>query len=256
MAGAAGLGSPALPLGSPLAFVGWYHIAFFGVFVPWAVWRTRGRMAALTAYPPLLRTLLTSLWTLAFLGFVSLLVAYRQDVRLAPAGPPAPLHLLAGLVLLTTAVAAAFPMWRGAVLARSRGVYFKMPRTAAETAAWIAVSVAAGLFEEIEWRGVQTTLLTAVLGNAWLAVVVCAVMFALAHLNQSIVSMGFIFVLSLALGALVALTGSLVVPVLVHTTFDVIAGLSYAQLGRTLGYVPPPLAPAGTPDAVAEPERT
>jgi len=242
-----GLGSPALPLGSPIAFIGWYHLALFGVLVPWAAYRTRGRMVALTAYPPLTRTLLASVATITFLGLISLFVASRQDVHLRPAGPPTLLHLIAGLVLLVAAVAVALPMWKQAVLARSRGVYFKMPRSAGEQAAWVTVSLAAGVFEEIAWRGVQTSLLAAVLGNAWLAVIVCAVMFALAHFNQSAISMVFIFVLSLAMGALVAFTGSLIVPILVHAVFDVIAGFSYARLGRALGYVPPPLGPAPVP---------
>ncbi len=251
-AAAAGWGSPALPLGSPIGFIGWYHLAFFGVFIPWAAYRSRLRVAALKAYPPLQRHLVATLGSLVFLGGISLLVAWKQDVRLRPAAPPTPVGVLAGVVLLVTAVAVALPMWRSAVLRKSRGVYFKMPRTAGEKAAWIAVSLAAGFFEECAWRGVQTSLLTAVLGNAWLAVIVCALMFALAHANQSVTSMAFIFGLSIALGAIVALTGSLVVPILVHATFDVIAGFTYARLGTSLGYTPPPLAPAVAPRIAVE----
>src|SRR6185369_5592726 len=134
-AAAAGWGSPALPLGSPLAFVGWYHLAFFGAFVPWAAYRSRIRIAALKAYPPLQRHLIAALGSLVFLGGISLLVAWKQDVRLRPVSAPTPAGLLAGLILLVVAVAVAFPMWRSAVLRKSRGVYFKMPRTVGEKAA-------------------------------------------------------------------------------------------------------------------------
>jgi hypothetical protein len=71
-------------------------------------------------------------------------------------------------------------------------------RTPAERGWWIATSIAAGISEEISWRGVQWVLLTRLSGNAWIAAALCIVMFAVAHSLQGIRSVGIILAFAAA----------------------------------------------------------
>lgn len=246
------LGSPALSIGAPVGPVGWYHLVMFGVVMPWAAIRTRARMKALDHLPSLTSWLIRSLVLILAAGALSLLTARMAWVSLGRWTMPEPLHLLLGAMLLAAFVMLVRPMWRTAVESRSAGAYFKMPRTGRERILWLAVSVAAGVCEEITWRGVQVTLLTAWLGNPWLAALLSAVSFAIAHAIQSMKSVVIIFVFALVMSLLVAITGSLILSMLIHAAYDVIAGLTYARFGRELGYEPP--LPVG--EAPPEPEES
>ena len=242
------LGSPALPIAAPLGPVGWYHLAMFGLVMPYAAIKSRARLAALTQRPSLTAWLIRSAVMVVVAGALSLVTANLAGISLARLAFPEPLHLLLGLVLLAAFVAVMRPAWRQAVVERSPGAYYKMPLTGRDRGLWIGVSIAAGVCEEITWRGVQTTLLAALLGNPWLAALLSALMFAVAHAIQNVRSMVFIFVFSFIMSVLVAITGSLILPMLIHAAYDGIAGLSYARFGRELGYEPPPL-PGETADA-------
>src|SRR5215468_261481 len=95
------------------------------------------------------------------------------------------------------------PRWRRAVEKRARIVHLFMPSNGAERCWWIAVSVGAGIGEEITWRGVQTPLLAAALGNVWLGALLSAAMFGAAHLVQGWRSCLVIVVFALAFQSIV-----------------------------------------------------
>ena len=248
------MGSPALPMRGFLGPSGLFHLAFFGVLVPILVIRGRGALAKLRAYPPIVATHLRALVSVLVLAALSLLVARAQGIRLAPARAPRPLDLALGAAALALFVAVAIPVWRRGIVARRPSMYFRMLRTPAEYLAWSAVALAAGVGEEITWRGVQTSLLAPLVGSPWLAALLVAVMFALGHANQNAASIAIVFAFSLCASLLVALTGSLVVPVLLHVAYDLAAGFVVARLCRTMGYEPPPLPAAGTPGTAAPSE--
>jgi membrane protease YdiL (CAAX protease family) len=86
------------------------------------------------------------------------------------------------------------------------------------------VSMLAGLGEEALFRGLLQNWLTALLGP-WPGLVAASVAFGMAHyLTRSYAVMASLF--GLYLGGLYALTGNLLVPVVVHALYDFIA-LSY-----------------------------
>jgi membrane protease YdiL (CAAX protease family) len=130
------------------------------------------------------------------------------------------------------------PRWRRAVERRTRVVHLFMPDTAAERAWWLAVSILAGVGEEITWRGVQTALLSALMGSYLLGALLSAVSFGLAHFIQGWRSAVVITIFALGFQTIVWLSGSLYVAMAVHVAYDMTAGLSYARLGRELGYAP------------------
>lgn len=100
-----------------------------------------------------------------------------------------------------------------------------LPRSPLEWALYLVMAIGAGIAEEAAYRGVGMYLLSAAVGNAWVAALILATAFALAHLIQEWKSVAVVFIMALVMHALVAVTGTLVVAMVVHAIYDVIAGV-------------------------------
>lgn len=107
-----------------------------------------------------------------------------------------------------------------------------LPRSTLEWALYLVMAIGAGIAEEAAYRGVGMYLLSAPVGNAWVAALILATAFALAHLIQEWKSVAVIFLMALVMHALVAVTGTLVVVMAVHAIYDVLAGALAARERR------------------------
>ena len=220
---------------------GLFHLTFFGLLIPVAV--VRGRMKLRQAKGPLpnrLRHFQATTFTLVAFGFMSLMTARAERIELFPRTRPTLLAVLAGVVMLVTAVAVMRPRWRRAVEYRTpigaRVLHLVMPANAVERAWWIVVAVLAGISEEITWRGVQIALLINLTGHLWIAAIVCSISFGLGHFNQGWKSAAIIVCFALSFHALVWLSGSLYLAMAVHIAYDITAGITYGRLGKEFGY--------------------
>jgi membrane protease YdiL (CAAX protease family) len=99
------------------------------------------------------------------------------------------------------------------------------PQTREEQAGWIAVSLAAGVTEELTWRGVQPELIAQLTGHLWPAVLICAATFGLGHIRQGKPFVLIAALFALTFHALTWLTGGLWVPMMVHVAMNVVVGL-------------------------------
>ena len=97
---------------------------------------------------------------------------------------------------------------------------------------WLAVSLAAGVSEEITYRGVFFLLLHRVTGSVLAAALLAAAAFGLAHVVQGRESVLVIFGIALLAQTLVLVTGTLLVAMAVHVAYDVPAGPVYGRLAR------------------------
>lgn len=102
----------------------------------------------------------------------------------------------------------------------------------------MALSLSAGIGEELVWRGVLPALIAAVTGSFAMGVGLSVVSFALAHAIQGLRSVLAIAAIAVAFHALVFISGSLYVAMVVHFIYDVIAGFTYARFARELGLLP------------------
>ncbi len=100
---------------------------------------------------------------------------------------------------------------------------------------WIALSVVAGLTEEVTWRGVQPELIARLTGEPLVGVLTSAVAFGVGHVDQgrrwALASSG----IAVLLHILVWLTGSLWVAIVVHVAVNVTTGLwsgRFAERGQ------------------------
>ena len=222
--------------------LGWAHLLLFGIALPALVVRNARQMAGRKlALPERLAHFQATCFTSSVFLAWSLLVARVQYLFLFSRHVPEPERgLVAGALMYAAAVLFMRPRWRRAVLRRARVVHLFMPANATERAWWLAVSLLAGVGEEITWRGVQTALLVPVTGSYWAAAALSAASFGIAHATQGWRSAVGIVVFGLAFQGIVAASGSLFIAMAVHVAYDVTAGLAYGKLGRELGYVPDP----------------
>lgn len=238
------------------------HYVLAGVFILFhanialKAWRSRATLAKLTVLPARSRHFRATVFTQVFLLFLSLVVAFAFGFRLFPPVLPRASDVLLGLAATVAMVLFMRPLWEAAVRRGDRRLYFLMPEGPKEKAWWVAVSVSAGFCEEITYRGVLYLLLTLLTGSGWVAAVLGALLFAGGHANQSRLSMIIIFFFALIFQGLAFRSGSLYVPMLAHALYDVVAGFTYARLGRRLGFVADgdPAAQAAPP--AAEPTVT
>lgn len=214
---------------------GWFHLAFFGALIPWAVWRSR-RKLQVGPNPPRRRHFVAVLVQLLLFLALSAWVAWAEGI---PVFTPPELRwpaLFTAALLLGGGIYLMAPRWRQSVEQRDRKVHLFMPRTGAERLLWVAVSAAAAVSEEVTYRGVMFAVLTMATGNAWAAALIASAIFGFSHLVQGWKSAGIIVGIALALHGLVALSGSLHLAIAVHFLYDLIAGLAYGRLGHELGY--------------------
>lgn len=115
---------------------------------------------------------------------------------------------------------------------RRMTIYRLAPRGGNEWAVWIATVLVASVAEEAAYRGVAMQILWYTLGNPWLAAAICAIAFALAHATQGWKSMLVIFAIALIMHGLVALTETLVLAMIVHSVYDLVAGYRISQRAR------------------------
>ena len=228
--------------------MGWIHLACVGLLLPWLAIRSAQRLPGMVPRPRLAQ-FTTNLVVQAVAIILSLRVAVVEGIDLLPRHWPTPAAMALGAALLLGAWLAARPRWRAAVAQRDPRAHYVMPRTRAERWLWAAVALAAGGGEEITYRGVMYVLWWRLTGDVVTAMLATATCFAAAHAVQGWASMAIVGIISLGFQGLVLFSGSLVVAVVVHVVFDLVAGYSYGRLGEELGYPVEGVAPvaADTP---------
>jgi membrane protease YdiL (CAAX protease family) len=174
------------------------------------------------------QTLVIQLGLLAF----ALVVARRGGIPVWRVRTPDAVDLLVTLAALALALGTLPLRWRTSSPWRRARLLALVPHTRAEHALWIVVSAAAGIAEEVVYRGVLFALLASLLGGWWLPAVVGALAFGAAHALQGWRSGALVAVFGLAFQLLVRLTGTLYLAMAAHFLYDLVAGPVIARMGR------------------------
>ena len=90
---------------------------------------------------------------------------------------------------------------------------------------WVGVSLAAGVCEEIVFRGYLQRQLTAMTGHAGIAILLQAIIFGVGHGYQGWKPMITISAVGFILGVLAWWRGNLRAGMIAHTALDLLAGL-------------------------------
>ncbi len=221
-----------------ISVLGWAFVVFVTAIVPWAVLRNRDS-ALLMAWIPMARRFHAMLLPQLFLGALALGTGWFEGVELFPPRAPSPTGWLAGLIFLMLALALVRPHWRRSIEEDKPTWRLFAPTNRRERRMWVILSLSAGIGEELVWRGALPALLAAATGSFTLAVVLSVFSFAVAHAIQGLRSVLAIATIAASFHALVFISGSLYVGMVVHFVYDVIAGFTYAGFARDLGRLGP-----------------
>lgn len=233
-----------------ISIAGWLHIGFFGVMVPWLAWRSRRLLHEYSALPRSTHFVRVIVQLLLFL-VASLAVAWVEDITVWPPWRLRAMPLVLATVLVVVGLVSMRPVWRRSIERRDLKARFFMPTTQRERRLWAGLSVAAGVSEEVTYRGVLFALLVVVTGSAWIAAALSAVAFGLSHAVQGWKAAAAVMVIALLLQGLVVLDGTLYPAIAAHAMYDWLAGLEHGRLGEELGYDEGGASPAGERDFVS-----
>ncbi|MDB4906700.1 MAG: hypothetical protein JWO05_1484 [Gemmatimonadetes bacterium] len=224
---------------SSVSVPGWLFIAWMLIAFPLAAVRTARRVRASRAphgEPFASRTKLyaSTLALQAVLGLMAFAVCRAQWIPLIgtrPARELTAVHWLYGAGCLALLVLLAELSWRTRPESERKELFTRMllPRSSRERALFALVILAAGTCEELAFRGALFQLLALVTGSLAAAAIICSVDFALVHYPQGARSMVTIFVMALLKHALVLLTGTLLVSMVVHVAYDLAASWRTAR---------------------------
>ena len=117
-----------------------------------------------------------------------------------------------------------------------------LPVTATEKRVFVGLSFAAGIGEELAYRAYAIAVLQVWGLGPWTALAVASVPFSVVHVYQGGIGVARTYLLGLALGASLLVTGSLWPAMLAHTLIDLAGGLFLGE--RLLGPSPTDPAPA------------
>jgi membrane protease YdiL (CAAX protease family) len=207
-------------------------LGYLFLFLPWAAFRSARRLSEAketTGAKPLPSR--KAIWggTLLLQGFLLLLSSQTGrsfGYRLFEVPTLGTREVVAALVAL-----GGFFILRAISLSlrseserRQMVVYRLAPRRWWEWTLWSATVLMASVAEEAAYRGVGLSILWYSLDNLWAAVLLCSTVFALAHWTQGWKSAAIIFGMALIMHGLVQFTGTLVLAMIVHATYDFVAG--------------------------------
>jgi membrane protease YdiL (CAAX protease family) len=217
-----------------ISVLGWAFVVFVTLVVPWAVVRNRESALAMATIPLSFR-FYAMLFPQVILGALALVTGFAEGIELFPAKTPSIFSWVAAVIFLGTALILVRPHWRKSIAEDKPTWRLFAPANRQERRMWILLSLSAGIGEELVWRGVLPALLELVTGSVAIGVTLSVISFALAHAIQGVRSVFAIAGIAAAFHALVFISGSLYLAMLVHFAYDVVAGFSYAQFARDLG---------------------
>lgn len=203
------------------------YLVYLLVVMPWLALGTR-RVMAKPGELPVTRSQAygSTLISLGLLLLASVLVArtLHYSVFAIPHLTPRELRLGAGAFAFQLGFLWLSDRIRNPEERRNLILYRLMPRTGREWGLFAAMSIAAGVAEEAAYRGVLVAILAWSTGSMPLAIGVSAAAFAVSHALQGWKSGVIILLMALSMQALAALTGTLVIGMVVHALYDLVAG--------------------------------
>src|SRR5258706_6468867 len=102
-----------------IGLAGYYHLAFFGAFIPYLAFKSGRRLTA-RPLPPKVKYFSSQIIILAIFFFVSAFVARREWIDVFPHEVPEARMFGLGAAVLVGLVVLMRPMWRKRVEERSR----------------------------------------------------------------------------------------------------------------------------------------
>src|SRR5437867_6751334 len=204
--------------------LGWMFLVVIGVLLPLGAVRQHQRLAAGTMQVTRSRIYTSAIGTHFMFLLMVWAVSRSEQLDLLPPYRVTGLHVVVGLIALALGLLPVLQRFRLTDTFAHERTRMIAPRKPREFGFFYLLSVTAGVAEEMTYRGLLFTLLTALLGGWWLAALVTSGVFGLVHLFQGWRSAGVAALMGLREQLVVGLTGTLIIAIVVHALHDAIAG--------------------------------
>lgn len=196
-----------------------------GLWLPYLAWKSARRLGtgALPMSRP--RFFVQIIATQVFLFALAWFTARDNGIELwtLPRWPVRSWTATAALLALTLLTLRL--RWKARPALQKARLYGMLPHNERELVPYIGVCLAAGIGEEVVYRGVLTMLLTWPMHSYVAGAVVSAAVFGISHSIQGWRAALAIFILSLLVQALVAFSHSLIPGMFMHAVYDFAAGI-------------------------------
>jgi membrane protease YdiL (CAAX protease family) len=219
-----------------MGLAGWAFLVFAGALLPLAAAAftasvRRARDASPAPATTRSQLYVQALFTHVILFGAALIAARAEGVALFTRRPIGLRDVAIALGTLLAVLAIGELSWRARSPEARERLWVRriVPHTRAERQLWILVSAGAAVAEEVAYRGVFVALAAAATGSVPIAATLSAIAFALVHAPQGLAGVGYVFVIALLHQGLVMATDTLLLAMLVHFAYDVLAGLWLAQ---------------------------
>ncbi len=163
------------------------------------------------------------------LASLALWAASRSGVAIETALPQKTAPIIAAVLLLVVSLVSMAIALRSSADERKRLLVAIVPFTGQERAMWILVSSAAGIGEEIAYRGVLFRFAERFLPSFASALILTSIIFGLAHLVQGWKAAAAVALFGAAFQLLVAASGTLILAIVVHFLYDLVTGFFVAR---------------------------
>ena len=216
-------------LGTPLGFWAALLLAFLLELLP---------ALALAQLPlvedegplPRVPVYVSSAAVILFIGWLALMVG-RGEFGLEAMGLGAPEWGVVGSWTLGLSLAALLLLWLFVVIRRRLGIRESvllvqiLPKTGKEKGIFVLLSMAAGVGEELAYRGFLMPALTLLMGWSWGAALLSSAVFGLLHAYQGWLGIFRTAALGFVLAGSFIVAGTLWPAILAHAILDVVAGV-------------------------------
>ena len=190
-----------------------------GFLMPLGAWHGYRKLKRGEPLLPKLHRFRSMLLVQIALPFWALLAADSNDIHLSYRASL--LHVAMGISIAILLLAAVARGWHKLEPARRERVLLLYgPENATQFYWLVAGGIAAGIGEEIVYRGVLFAMLSRFTSGVAAATIVCLIFFALAHATQGVKSMLAVGYLGLIFHLCCFLTGSLFTAMTIHTIYD------------------------------------
>jgi len=200
-------------------------LLLIGLWLPLLAWKSSRRLGSGPIPMAPGKLFVNIIGTQLFLLILGLAVAWKNEIHLW-ALPRRPLASWTAAALFFAVILTTLKLrWKVRPFEQKRRLYSMLPHNAQELRLYTLVALCAGIGEEIVYRGVFTSIIWWSTGNLILGGVLSAIAFGLAHMIQGWRAVVTIFGIALISQGIVTFSGSLIPVMVVHATYDFVAGI-------------------------------
>lgn len=203
-----------------MSWVGIMGVVLFGVVMPIMAYASRDALRTMRR----IEILSGSAQSLMLMGVIAGAIAFFAPVAM-PFGLPSAIEWAVSAGVLALFAGSLIPFYLKALRARDERTQWFTPCTPVEARWWVVVSLAAGMAEEIIYRGVLPGLL-----DVWLpleaAAALSVLVFGISHIAQGLRGVLLTLLVGAAFQGLVGWSGSLWTAIAVHFLYDLAVGMA------------------------------